>query len=335
MNTTSPRLSLERRSWISHAFRALCFAAVLAPGVLHAQAYPSKPIRLVVGFAPGGSTDVTARLIGQALSERLGQPLIVENRPGAGGNIAAESVARAEPDGYTLFFASSGTVVTNPSLYKNIPFDTLKDFAPISQTAFIPNLLVVNPSVPANSIPELLDYAKANPGKLSYGSAGNGSSQHLAAELFKSLGKVDMVHVAYRGGAPAVNDLIGGQIQLLFAPLVEVLPFVEAGKLKALGVTTKQRSPALPTVQAIAETLPGFEVALWNGLMAPARTPDAIIERLHRETISALGSEEVKAKLATQGSEPAGSSPAELRAFIDTELAKWKKLVEISGATVQ
>lgn len=317
--------------------RLLCIAllTVMWPAAMQAQSYPTKPVRLIVGFAPGGSTDVTARLIGQALSERLKQPFIIENRPGAGGNIAAEAVARAEPDGYTLFFASSGTVVTNPSLYKNIPFDTLKDFAPISQTAFIPNLLVVGPSVPVNSVPELIAYAKANPGKLSYGSAGNGTSQHLSAELFKSLAKVDMVHVAYRGGAPATNDLIGGQIQVVFAPLVEVLPFVEAGKLKALGITTKKRSPALPDVPAISETLPDFEVALWNGLLAPAGTPDAVIDRLHQETIAALASPDVKAKLATQGSEAAGSTPQEMRTFIASELVKWKKLVNISGVAAQ
>jgi tripartite-type tricarboxylate transporter receptor subunit TctC len=195
--------------------------------------------------------------------------------------------------------------------------------------------LVVNSSVPANSVSELVAYAKANPDKLSYGSAGNGSSQHLAAELFKSLAKIEMVHVSYRGGAPAVNDLIGGQIQVLFAPLVEVLPFVEAGKLKALAVTTQRRSPALPNVQAISETLPGFDVALWNGLLAPARTPDAIIERLHRETVASLQSQKVTETLASQGSEPVGNSPEELRTFIDAELIKWKRLVDLSGAAIQ
>jgi tripartite-type tricarboxylate transporter receptor subunit TctC len=194
---------------------------------------------------------------------------------------------------------------------------------------------VVNPSLPANSVSELVAYAKANPDKISYGSAGNGSSQHLAAELLKSLAKIEMVHVSYRGGAPAVNDLIAGQIQVLFAPLVEVLPFVEAGKLKALGVTTLRRSPVLPNVQAINETLPGFDIALWNGLLAPAGTPDAIIERLHRETIASLRSPNVKEKLASQGSEPVGNSPAELRTFIAAELIKWKGLIDLSGAAIQ
>jgi tripartite-type tricarboxylate transporter receptor subunit TctC len=305
-------------------------------GAAQAQtAWPVKPIKIMVGYAPGGSTDVTARIIAQALSERLGQPVIIENRPGAAGNIAADATAKADPDGYTLTLATSSTMAANPSLYKSLPFDTQADFAPIALTAFIPNLMVVNPSVPAKNLAEFIAYAKANPGQLNFGSAGNGSSQHLSGELFNSLAGVRMMHVAYRGGAPAVNDLLGGQIQAIFAPLVEVIEQVRADKLRALGITTVKRSPLLPEVPTIAETLPGYEIRLWNGLLAPAKTPPEIIDRINRAVIDALRSEEVKAKLSEQGSEPVGNTPAEFRAFIGTELAKWKRLVEISGATVQ
>jgi len=278
---------------------------------------------------------VTARILGQALSERLGQPVIIENRPGAAGNIAAEATAKADPDGYTLMMGTSTTIATNPSLYKSLPFDVHTDFAPITLTAFIPNLLVVNPSVPANNVPDFIAYLKANPGKLNFGSAGNGSSQHMAGELFNSLADVRMIHVPYRGGAPAVNDLLGGQVQAIFAPLVEVLQQVRGDKVRALGITTTKRSPLLPDVPPIAETLPGYEVRLWNGLFAPAKTPPEIIDRINRAAVDALRSSELKAKLAEQGSEPVGNAPAEFRAFIDSELVKWRRLVEISGATVQ
>ena len=309
--------------------------ALLSAGA-HAQtAWPSKPIKILVGFAAGGSTDVTARIIGQALSERLGQPVIIENRAGAGGNIAADAAAKADPDGYTLLMATSTTFATNPNLYKTLPFDVQKDFEPITLTAFIPNLLVVNPAVPAGNVADFIAYLKANPAKLNFGSAGNGSSQHLAGELFNSLADVRMVHVAYRGGAPAVNDLLGGQVQVVFAPLVEVLQQVRADKVRAIGITTAKRSALLPDVPPIGETLQGYEVTLWNGLLAPAKTPPDIIEKIYLATKDALRSDALKAKLAEQGSEPVGDTPAEFKAFIASELVKWRKLVEISGATVQ
>lgn len=314
---------------------ALAVAALALAGAARAQTWPSRPVKLIVGFAAGGSTDVTARLIAQALSDRLGQQVVVENRGGAGGNIAADAVAKAEPDGYTLLLTTSTTHATNPSLYKSLPFDVRTDFTPITLTAFIPNLLVVNPAVPVRTIDELIAYAKANPDRLTYGSAGNGSSQHLSAELFKSLAGIRMTHAPYRGGAPAVTDILSGNIQVLFAPLVEVLPFVQDGKLTALGITTAKRSPLLPSAPAIGERLPGYEVALWNGLLGPARLPAEIVGRLNRDTVAALRSEDLKAKLALQGSEPVGDSPAEFKAFIERELVKWKKLVEISGAQVQ
>lgn len=319
--------------------RSMALAFALAMSLIAAAqaqtAWPAKPIKILVGYAAGGSTDVTARIIAQALSERLGQPVLIENRAGAGGNIAAEAAAKADPDGYTLLMATSSTFATNPALYKSLPFDVQADFAPIAVTAFIPNLMVVNPAVPANNLKDFIAYAKANPGQLNYGSAGNGTSQHISGALFSSLAGVQMTHIAYRGGAPAVNDLLGGQIHVLFAPLVEVVQQVRAEKLRALGITTAKRSPLLPEVPTIAETLPGYEVTLWNGLLAPAKTPPEIIDRINRAAIDALRSEEVKAKLAEQGSEPVGNTPAEFKAFIGSELAKWKKLVEISGATVQ
>ena len=264
-----------------------------------------------------------------------GRPLLIENRPGAGGNIAAEAAAKADPDGYTLLMSTSTTFATNPNLYKSLPFNVQTDFAPVTLTAFIPNLLVVNPSVPANNVAEFVAYLKANPGKLNFGSAGNGSSQHIAGELFNSLAGGRMMHIAYRGGALAVNDLLGGQLQVIFAPLVEVLQLVRTDKVRAIGITTTKRSPLLPEVPTIAETLPGYEVTLWNGLVAPAKTPPDIIDRINRATIDALRSPELKAKLAEQGSEPVGNTPAEFKAFIDSELVKWRRLVEISGATVQ
>lgn len=314
---------------------ALALAWMLLGPAQAQNAWPTKPIRLIVGFAAGGSTDVTARIVAQALSERLGQPVVVENRGGAGGNIGADAVAKADPDGYTLLMATSSTFAANPNLYKTLPFNVQKDFAPITVTAFIPNLLVVSPSVPANNVADFIAYLKANPDKLNYASAGNGTSQHLSGELFKSLAGVRMTHVAYRGGAPALTDLLSGQVQVTFAPLVEVIQQVRAEKLKALGITTAKRSPLLPEVPTILESLPGYEVALWNGLLAPANTPPDIVDRINRATIEALRSPEVKAKLAEQGSEPVGNTPAEFKAFIDSELVKWRKLVEISGATVQ
>ncbi len=315
---------------------AFTLAMALSAAAAHAQtAWPAKQIRILVGYAAGGSTDVTARIIAPALSERLGQPVIIENRPGAGGNIAADATAKADPDGYTLLMTTSSTFAANPSLYKSLPFNVQTDFAPITLTAFIPNLLVVNPSVPANNVADFIAYLKANPGKLNFGSAGNGTSQHIAGELFNSLAGVRMMHIAYRGGALAVNDLLGGQLQVIFAPLVEVLQLVRTDKVRALGITTTKRSPLLSDVAPIAETLGGYEVALWNGLVAPAKTPPEIIDRINRAAVDALRSAELKAKLAEQGSEPVGNTPAEFKAFIDSELVKWRRLVEISGAIVQ
>ena len=254
---------------------------------------PDKPIRIVVPFAAGGSTDVTARLVASALAERLGQTVVVDNRGGAAGNIGAEAVARAEPDGTTLLLATSSTNATNAALYKRLAFNPVRDFTPISQMAFVPNLLVVNPELPVNSLFELVAYAKAKPGQLNYGSGGSGSSLHLAAAVFAFRGGIDMVHVLYRGGAPVAADLVSGKLQLSFSPMVEVLQQVRAGKLRALGVTPLRRSALLPGIPAIGEVIAGYEVALWNGLMGPAGLP-------------AGGGAPRRAGLGARGQHPAG-----------------------------
>ncbi len=293
---------------------------------------PDRPIKVVVPFAAGGSTDVTARLVSQAVSERLGQPMVIENRPGAGGNIAAEYVVRSAPDGYTIFMASSGIIGANPAMYQRLPFDPVRDLAPISQIAFVPNLLVVNPEVRAQNLPQLIALAKAQPGQMNYGTAGTGTSQHLAGALLAARAGIDIVGVPYRGGAPAVTDLISGKIQMIMSPLVEVIEHVRANRLRAIAVTTRNRSALLPEIPTIAETLPGFEIALWNSFMAPAATPAPIIQRLAEETRAVIATDDMKRKLADQGSEPVGSTPEEFAAFIRADLPRWAEIVRISGA---
>ena len=316
--------------------KGLAALPLMMAGAAQAQApwTPGKPIRIVVPFAAGGSTDVTARLVASALAERLGQSVVVDNRAGAGGNIGAEVVARAEPDGTTLLLATSSTNATNAALYKRLSFDPVRDFTPISQIAFIPNLLVVNPDLPVNSVAELVAYAKAKPGQLNYGSGGAGTSLHLAAAFFAYRAGIDMVHVPYRGGAPVALDLVSGKLQVSFSPLVEVLQQVRAGKLRALGVTTARRSALLPDVPAIAEIIPGYEVALWNGIVGPAGLPAPVTARLASELVAIVGSPEMRARLAEQGSDPVGSKPEEFAAFVAAEQPKWAELVRISGATV-
>jgi tripartite-type tricarboxylate transporter receptor subunit TctC len=299
-----------------------------------AEPWPTKPIRLVVPYPPGGSTDITARVVADNLRPLLGQPVVIDNRPGAAGNIGAEAVAKSAPDGYTLLMATS-THATNPSLYKSLPYDFVKDLAPVSQVTFIPNLLVVGPKVPAASLAEFIAYAKGTANPVTYGSAGNGSSQHLSGALFNSMVSGSMVHVPYKGGAPATADLLAGQIQAVFAPLVEVISHVKAGKLTALGITTRKRSPLLPDVPAISEALPGYEVALWNGILAPARTPAEIVTRLNEAIVRVLPQPDVKGRLAEQGSEPVGSAPGDFRQFIEAETEKWRTLVRISGARAE
>jgi tripartite-type tricarboxylate transporter receptor subunit TctC len=318
--------------------RAVCatLAGLLSFPLLAAeQAYPSRPIRLVVPFPPGGSLDVVARAIGQKLTDAWGQPVIVDNRPGAGGNIGADLVAKSPPDGYTILEGALSTHAVNVSLYAKMPYDPIKDFVPITLVAVTPNVLVVHPSVPVNSVPELVAYAKAHPGKLSFGSGSNGSAGHLAGELFKTEAGVDMVHIPYKGGAPAMQDLLGGQIQLMFDNLANSMQQVRAGKLKALAVTTARRSTLVPELPTLAETgLPGFDIYTWWGFMAPAGTPREIVAKWNVEVARILNTPEMKSFFAQQGAEPASTSPDEFAAMIRSEIPKYAKIIKASGAKV-
>ena len=305
------------------------------PVLACAQAYPSKPIRLVVPFPPGGSLDVVARAIGQKLSDAWGQPVVIDNRPGAGGNIGADLVAKAAPDGYTILEGALSTHAVNVSLYSKMPYDPVRDFAPITLVAVTPNVLVLNPSVPANSVKELIAYAKANPGKLSFGSGSNGSAGHLAGELFKMEAGVDMVHIPYKGAAPAMQDLLSGQIQLMFDNLANSMQYVRAGKLKALAVTTAQRSALVPDLPTLSEAgLPGFDISTWWGFMAPAGTPKEVIAKWNADVSRILATPEMKAFFAQQGAEPSPTSPEAFGEMIRREIAKYAKIVKASGAKV-
>ena len=299
-----------------------------------ADTWPTKPIKLLVPYPPGGSTDVTARVVAESLRQFLGQPVVIDNRPGAAGNIAADAVAKSAADGYMLLMATS-SLATNMSLYKNLPYDFVRDLAPVSQIAFIPNVLVVGLGVPAGNLAEFIAHLKSGKSTVNYGSAGNGSSQHLSGALFNSMVGANMVHIPYKGGAPANTDLLAGQIQAVFAPLVEVLPHIKSAKLKPLGVTTRKRSSLLPEIPTIGEVLPGYEVALWNGIMAPAKTPADVVNKLNEAIVKVINLAETKVRLAEQGSEPVGNTPVEFKQFIAAEVGKWGELVKISGATVE
>jgi tripartite-type tricarboxylate transporter receptor subunit TctC len=317
--------------------RIILTAALLAlTGAAPALAsdYPNRPIKLVVPYVAGGSTDATARMVAEQLSKQLKQPVVVENRAGAGGNVGATAVARSEPDGYTLLLMSSGHAA-NRALYKSLGYDLVADFEPVSRIAIIPNVLVVRADSPINSLQDLVDKAKAKKTSFSYGSAGNGTAQHLAGSLFSSMVGVPLTHIPYRGGAPAVTDLMGGQIDMVFAPQVEVLPFIESKKLKPLGVTTATRSTALPDVPPIGEVLPGYETLLWNGLLVRKGTPPEIVAALNRATQQGLADPEVQSQMRRQGASIATTTPEGLRQFLAAEITKWAHLVKISGATVE
>ena len=318
--------------------RAICatLAVLLSFPLLAAeQAYPSKPIRLVVPFPAGGSLDVVARAIGQKLTEAWGQPVVIDNRPGAGGNIGADLVAKSAPDGYTILEGALSTHAVNVSLYAKMPYDPIKDFAPITLVAVTPNVLVLNASYPVNSVPELLTYARANPGKLSFGSGSNGSAGHLAGELFKTEAGVDMVHIPYKGGAPAMQALLAGDTQLMFDNLANSAAQLKAGKLKALAVTTAKRSSLMPELPTLSETgLPGFDIYTWWGFMAPAGTPKEIVAKWNAEVTRILNSPEMRAFFAQQGAEPAPDSPEQFAALIRSEISKYAKIVKQSGAKV-
>jgi tripartite-type tricarboxylate transporter receptor subunit TctC len=309
----------------------LLLAQVAFP-VFAADTWPSRPIKLVVPFSPGGSTDITARVLADGLRPVLGQTVLVENRPGASGNIAGDAVAKSAPDGYT-FLVSSATLVVNISLYKNLPYDYVQDLAPVSQTHFSTNVLVVSPNLPVANLAEFIAYVKS--GKpVNYGTAGLGSSQHLAAALFNNMVAGNMVHVPYKGGAPATTALLGGEIQAIFAPLIEVLPHIRAGTIKVLGVCGKKRSPLVPDVPMISDVLPGYEMTSWNGILAPAKTPADIVNKLSEAIVKVLNQPSVKAHFAEADKEQVGSSPAEFKQFIATEVERLRMQVRISGAKV-
>jgi len=321
------------------AFAAALLAAIAlvatAPAAAQVASYPTKPVRLVVPFPAGGTTDLLARAVAQKLSETWGQQIIVDNRPGAGGNIGSELVAKAPPDGYTLLMGTVGTHAINPSLYAKMPYNHIKDFTPVILVAGVPNVLVVNPSLPVNSVQELIAYGKANPNKLNFASSGNGTSIHLSGELFRTMTGVQMTHVPYKGSSPALTDLIGGQVQLMFDNLPSSLQFIKAGKLRALAVTSLARSQALPDVPTLAESgLPGFEASSWFGVLAPAGTPADIVAKLNGAVAAWLASPAAKEQLAAQGAIPAGGSPDAFVKHIADESAKWAKVVKASGAHV-
>ena len=309
-------------------------AALAAPGAL-AQTYPAKPITMVVPFPPGGPTDMVARLLAQKLSEQMGQPVVVDNKPGANGNIGGAQVSKAPADGYTLLYNTS-SITLSPALYKSMQYDVLRDLAPVVLTAVVPLALVVNPAVPANNVQEFVAYAKANPGKLSYGSAGNGNVTHLAAYQFVRAQGIEATHVPYRGSAPADVDLAAGQIQFMTDTINSVMAFVKDRRMKLLAVTTAKRMSLFPEVPTLAETvMPGFEAGAWQGLMVPAGTPAAVVQRLNAEVNKALQSADMRDKLAVQGAEPLGSTPEEYGAYMRKELARWATVVKATGVTLE
>jgi tripartite-type tricarboxylate transporter receptor subunit TctC len=306
--------------------------ALLTVGSPAAQtSYPEEPIRLVVGFPPGSQTDTVARLLGQKFAEAWGMPVVIDNATGAAGNVAADRVAKAAPDGYTLGLMSQTQLVVNPSLYK-LAYDPVKDFAPVSQVTVSPNMLVVGNAVPAKSIKELVALAKAQPGGLTFASSGSGSVPHMAMELFKSAAALDTRPILYKGSVAAIPDLVGGRVTMMFSPMAVVLPVVREGKLRALGVTSLRRSSAAPELPTIAESgYPGFEATVWFGLLAPARTPATIVRKLHLQTVNALAQSDVRAKFADLGVEGIGNSPDEFAAVIKSEIPKWAKVIKDSG----
>jgi tripartite-type tricarboxylate transporter receptor subunit TctC len=325
---------LNRRRFVAAAL------AAAAPWALAQGAWPNKPVRIVVPFAAGGTTDILARALAPELQKVFGQAFVVDNKPGAGGNLGADQVAKSAPDGYTLLMGTVGTHAINPSLYPKMPYDHVKDFVPITLVAGVPNVLVLNPAkaeaLKINSVPDLIRYAKANPGKLNMASSGNGTSIHLAGELFKSMTGTFMVHFPYRGSGPALLDLIGGNMDLMFDNLPSAMPQIKAGKLKALAVTSAERSAAVPELPTVAEAagLKGYEASSWFGLLAPAGTPADIVTRLQQETAKALATPGMRERLLSQGAIPSGITSAEFAKLITAETKKWAEVVKASGAKV-
>ncbi len=309
-------------------FALLLAVPALTAATAMAQQYPSKPIVLVVPFAPGGTSELISRLVAQKLTERLGQQVVVENRPGAAGNIAMEQVARAAPDGYTLILGHIGTLAVNPAMFPKLPYDAIKDFAPVSLIAAVPNIVTVNPAVPAKTLKEFLDLARAKPGSINYGSAGNGSAGHLAMEYLKRIAKTDMVHVPYKGTGPMLTDLLAGQTQATFTGSSPLIPHIKSGKLRALAVGSAVRIPSLPEVPTVAESgFAGFETAQWYGIIAPAKTPPAIIQKLSVEIAQVMKQPDVIGRLSGDGTVMIGSTPSEFAAYISKEMKRWGEVV--------
>jgi tripartite-type tricarboxylate transporter receptor subunit TctC len=321
-------VKLPRRTFLHLVAGAAALPAVSR--IAWAQAYPSRPVRIIVGFAAGGGVDIAARLIGQWLSERLFQQFIVENRPGAGTNIATETVARAPADGYTLLLVNPANAV-NATLYDKLNFNFMNDFAPVAGIMRVPNIMQVNPSVPAKTVPEFIAYAKANPGKVNMASGGIGGGDHMAVELFKMMTDLVMIHVPYRGAAPALTDLIGGQVQVMFASLPASIEYIRAGKLRALAVTTATRSEVLPDIPAVSELVPGYEASNWYGVGVPKNTPVEIVEKLNREIKAAFVDPRMKARFADLGGTSLAGSPADFGKLIADETEKWGKVVKFAG----
>jgi len=326
-----PRIMTSLIAGLAALSSALTWAA---PAV--AADYPVRPVTLVVAFPPGGPSDVLSRIVGKKLEQLLGQPFIIENRPGAGGNVAAEQAARAGADGHTLLMGNNSILATNAALYKKINFDPEADFAPISLVGSQANILVVNPQVPARSMAELIALAKANPGKINYASSGHGAAAHLAAELFKAEAKVDIVHVPYKGAAPALQDVIAGHVQMMFATAASVVPHIQSGQVRALAVTTLKRTAVFPDLATVDELgLKGFDATTWHGLVAPSRTPKEVIAALHRATVAALGDAAVRKSLGDLGVDIVGNTPEQFAAYIKAEIPKWTAIVKASGATLE
>lgn len=314
---------------------ALC-ALSLPAAALAAEGYPTRPVRMIVAVPPGGPADTLARLVAPKLTDALGQTVVVDNRPGANGIIAYDMTARAPADGYTFTAVAAGVVI-NPSLYRKVPYDPFKDFVPLTLGITVPNILVVHPSVPVKTVKELIAHAKAQNGKLAFASAGNGTSGHLALELFRLTTGIDVVHVPYKGGGPALAEVLGGQVQALFSIALAATPHVKAGRLRALGITSAERSPVAPDLPTVAEAggIPGFEVIGWFGWLGPAGMPRPIVQRLNAELVRALNAPDVRSKLISQSTEPVGNTPAEFAAFMKSEYQKWAKVIKAANVKLQ
>ena len=321
-------MKLPRRTFLHLAAGAAALPAV--PRIALAETYPTRPVHLIVGFAAGGPNDISARLMGQWLSERFGQSFVIENRPGAGGNVATELVVHAPADGYTLLLVPAPAAI-NATLYANLNFNFIRDIAPVAGILRVPEVMVVNPSVPANTVPEFIAYAKANPGKINMASAGNGSVPHVAGEMFKVMAGVDLVKVGYRGGGPALIDLMGGQVQVMFEPTLSTIAYIRAGKLRALAVTSATRSPALPDIPTLGEFVPGYEATAWFGIGAPKGTPIQIIDKLNSEVNAGRADPKIKERLADLGGIPMPMTPAEFAKLIANETEKWGKVVRAAN----